>query len=84
MKKEYKKKVKAVKPSPMFLKVTEDICQRKHEDTNIYAFLKAVPELKALSQQGIYMLSERFNINPDTFAFLINITANGVVFYYEN
>jgi hypothetical protein len=84
MKKEFKKKVKAVKPSPMFLKVTEDICQRKHKDTNIYAFLKAVPELKELSQQSIYMLSERFNINPDSLTFLINLTVNGVVFYSEN
>ena len=82
MKKGFKKKVKAVKPSPMFLKVTEDICQRKHEDTNIYAFLKAVPHLKGLSQQSIFKLSERFNVNPDAFVFLINITANGVVFYY--
>ena len=56
----------------------------KGKDTNVYYFLKVVPKLKNLNQQVIYKLSERFNINPESFTFLINITANGVVFYYEN
>ncbi len=56
----------------------------KGKDTNVYSFLKVVPHLKGLSRQTILKLSERFNINPDSFVFLINITANGVVFYYEN
>jgi len=62
----------------------ENSLTSQSKDTNIYAFLKAVPELKDLSQQCIYKLAERFKVNPDALAFLINITANGVVFYYEN
>jgi len=49
--------------------------------TNIYAFLKAVPHLKAISEQSIIKLSERFTINPDVLTLLISISANGGALY---
>lgn len=49
--------------------------------TNIYAFLKAMPNLKALSQQSIFKLAERFAISPESFALLISIAVNGGAYY---
>ena len=51
--------------------------------TNVYAFLKALPNLKALSKQTVIKLAERFAISPESFALLICIAVNGGA-YYEN
>ena len=55
-----------------------------NKDTNVYAFLKAVPHLKGLSRQCIIKLSQRFNINSDAFTLLISMAASGGCFYYDN
>ena len=49
--------------------------------TNIYAFLKVVPNLKALSDQSIIKLSERFAVSPESFALLLHIAVTGGTFY---
>ena len=64
--------------------LTLDNSLNPNKDTNIYPFLKEIPRLNELTQQSISKLSERFNLNPETFIFLINITAKGVAYYYEN
>lgn len=64
-------------PSEIFLN------SDKNKDTNICAFLKVVPHLKAVSQQSIYKLAERFTINPELLTLLISIAVNGGT-YYEN
>ncbi len=46
-------------------------------DTNICAFLQAVPNLKVLNEQSIIKLSERFTVSPESFALLISIAVNG-------
>lgn len=53
------------------------------KDTNICAFLKTVPNLKALSRQSVLKLAERFTISPESFSLLISIASNGGA-YYEN
>lgn len=49
--------------------------------TNVYSFLKCVPNLKTLSQLSIIKLAERFTISPESFALLISIAVNGGAFY---
>ncbi len=50
------------------------------KETNIFAFLRIVPNLKTLSQQSVITLAERFIISPESFALLINIATNGGCF----
>lgn len=51
------------------------------KDTNVLAFLKAIPYLEKLNYSTVQLLAQRFALCPEMLALLLNIAAKGGALY---